>query len=57
MKKFIIPIAFVAVFVAIFEMGKPRPNVILVGIAVVVFMGGVMWLSSKTPSKNQDDDV
>ena len=56
MKKFIIPVILAAVLFAIYEQGKDKPNVYFTAIAVVVFMGGMMWLSAKTTSKNQNED-
>lgn len=46
----------VAAIYATYEMGKQQPNIYLVCVAVIIFMGGMMWLSSKTPSKNQDEN-
>ena len=60
MKKFIIPIMVVAILVALFEQVSAEKNVYIMVIAIVIFMMGMMRLSSKTPSKNQDnneDDV
>ena len=54
MKKLLIPILFIAAFFAIAEQSKPKPNIYIVIISVVVFMFGMMQLSAKTPSKNQD---
>ncbi len=47
---------FIAAFFAIYEQGKDHPNVYITMIAVAVFMYGMMRLSAKTPSKNQDND-
>lgn len=44
----------VAIFVALFEQRKPQPNVVVIIICIVIFMFGMMRLSAKTPSKNQD---
>jgi len=60
MKKLLIPIMIIAVFVAIYQQSLPHPNLYLMVCGIIVFMLGMMWLSSKTPSKNQDkndDDV
>lgn len=49
-----------AIGVALYEQATTEKNVYLMVIAIVVFMMGMMRLSSKTPSKNQDnneDDV
>ena len=56
MKKFIIPIMFVAILVALFEQVSAEKNVYIMVIAIVIFMMGMMQLSAKTPSKNQDKE-
>lgn len=40
----------------IWENSKPKPNVWIEVAGVVVFFYGMMRLSAKTPSKNQDND-
>ncbi|MBC7640837.1 MAG: hypothetical protein H7174_00630 [Flavobacterium sp.] len=58
--KLLIPIMIVAIFIALDEQSKPNKNVYISIIAIVVFIFGMMKLSSKTPSKNpenQDDNV
>ncbi len=55
MKKLLIPILFIAAFFAISEQSKPKPNIYISTIAIVVFMFGMMQLSAKTPSKNLED--
>ena len=60
MKKIIILLMVVAIGLALYEQSKTDKNVYIMVIAIVVFMMGMMKLSSKTPSKNQDkeeDDV
>lgn len=60
MKKIAFPIMAVAIAAVLYEQSKPQSNVWVMVVGVVVFMGGMMWLSSKTPSKNQDghgDDI
>ena len=60
MKKILILIMTVAIIVAFYEQVSPDKNVYITVIAIVVFMYGMMRLSAKTPSKNQDkeeDDV
>lgn len=50
----------IAIIVALYEQVKEDKNVYVLVIAIVVFMYGMMRLSAKTPSKNQDkeeDDV
>jgi len=60
MNKILILIMFVAIVVAFYEQVSPDKNVYVTVVAIVVFMYGMMRLSSKTPSKNQekeDEDV
>lgn len=54
MRKLVIPIIIIAIFVALYEQGKPQSNLWVKIGATVVFMSGILWLSSKIPSKNQD---
>ena len=56
MKKSIIPIMVVAILVALFEQVSAEKNVYIMVIAIVIFMMGMMQLSAKTPSKNQDKE-
>ena len=56
MRKFIIPIMVVAITIALYEQVNAEKNVYIMVIAFVVFMMGMMQLSAKTPSKNQDKD-
>ena len=46
----------VAIAAVLYEQSKPQSNPWITIAGVIVFMGGMMWLSSKTPSKNQDDN-
>lgn len=55
MKKLIIPMMFVAILIAFFEQVSDEKNVYITVIAVVFFMFGMMQLSAKTPSKNQNN--
>lgn len=59
MKKLVIPFTLVAIIVGLYEQSKAKPNIYILCIAIVLFMYGVMKLSAKTPSKNQEekDDV
>ena len=60
MKKIIILLMVLAIGVALYEQSSSDKNIYVMVIAIVVFMMGMMKLSSKTPSKNQDkkeDDV
>lgn len=54
MKKIIIPIVLVAIAVAFYEQTTVDKNVYVGVIAMAVFMFGMMQLSAKTPSKNQE---
>ena len=56
MKKFIIPIMIVAITVALYEQVSSEKNVYVMVIAIVIFMMGMMQLSAKTPSKNQEKE-
>ena len=60
MKKLLIPIMIVAIIIAIWEQGKTEKNVYIMCVAIAIFIYGMIKLSAKTPSKNQDnndDDV
>jgi len=60
MKKLLIPIMVIAILVAFYEQSLEKKNVYISVIAIVVFMIGMMKLSARTPSKNQekeDDDI
>lgn len=54
MKKIGIPIMIVAIILAFYEQGKDEKNIWVMIIAIVIFMYGMMRLSAKTPSKNQE---
>ena len=56
MRKFIIPIMVVAITIALYEQVNAEKNVYIMVIAFVIFMMGMMQLSAKTPSKNQDKE-
>ncbi len=45
-----------AIIVALYEQVNAEKNVYIMVIAIVVFMMGMMQLSAKTPSKNQDKE-
>ncbi|MEZ7500344.1 hypothetical protein QO200_16540 [Flavobacterium sp. Arc3] len=55
MKKLIIPMMIIAILVAFFEQVSAEKNVCITVVAIAVFMFGMMQLSAKTPSKNQDN--
>jgi uncharacterized membrane protein YoaK (UPF0700 family) len=60
MKKLMIVLMVLAIGVAFYEQTSSDKNVYVMVIAIVVFMMGMMKLSSKTPSKNpekEDDEV
>lgn len=56
MKKIMIPMMLVAFLIAFYEQQKANSNVYITVGAIAVFMYGMMRLSAKTPSKNQDKD-
>ncbi len=56
MKKLLLPIMIVAILIAFYEQSLEKKNVYISVIAIAVFMFGMMKLSAKTPSKNQDKD-
>jgi len=51
MKKLVIPFTLVAIIVGLFEQSKSKPNIYVLCIAIVIFMFGIMKLSTKIPSK------
>ena len=60
MKKVLLPIMIIAILVAFYEQSLEKKNVYIQVISIVVFMFGMMKLSAKVPSKNQEkeeDDV
>ena len=56
MKRFLIPVMIVAIVVALYEQSSKESNVYVTVTAIAVFMFGMMQLSAKTPSKNQDKE-
>jgi hypothetical protein len=56
MKTFKILIMILAISVALYEQVSAEKNIYITVIAIVVFMFGMMQLSAKTPSKNQDKE-
>ncbi len=46
----------IAILVAFYEQRDQDKNVYITVIAIAVFMFGMMRLSAKTPSKNQDKE-
>ncbi|MCF8320421.1 MAG: hypothetical protein K9I35_04335 [Flavobacterium sp.] len=60
MKKAVLPIMIIAILVAFYEQSLDKKNVYIQVISIVIFMIGMMKLSAKVPSKNQEkeeDDV
>ena len=60
MKKLLLPIMIIAIVIAFYEQSLEKKNAYILVVAIAVFMFGMMKLSAKTPSKNQDkeeDDV
>lgn len=55
MKKLLIPIMIIAITIGLLEQCKEEKSTPVLIISFVVFMFGMMRLSSKTPSKNQDN--
>lgn len=55
MKKLVIPFTLVAIIVGLYEQSKAKPNVYVLCITIVIFMYGIIKLSAKTPSKNQEE--
>ena len=56
MKKLLLPIMIIAILIAFYEQSLEKKNVYILVIAIGVFMFGMMKLSAKTPSKNQDKE-
>lgn len=56
MKAFKILIMILAISVALYEQVSEEKNIYIMVIAIAVFMYGMMQLSAKTPSKNQDKE-
>ena len=55
MKKLYIPIMIIAGGAALYEQSKANPNIYIMIGAIVLFMYGMMRLTAKVPSKNQDN--
>ena len=56
MKTFKIIIMILAISVALYEQVSEEKNIYIMIVAIVVFMFGMMQLSAKTPSKNNDKE-
>ncbi len=44
------------IVIALYEQSKPNKNLYIMIAAIVIFLYGMMRLSAKTPSKNQDKE-
>jgi len=56
MKTFKILIMILAISVALYGQVSAEKNMYITVVAIVIFMFGMMQLSAKTPSKNQDKE-
>jgi hypothetical protein len=56
MKTFKILIMVFAISIALYQQVSEDKNIYITVIAIVVFMFGMMQLSAKTPSKNQEKE-
>lgn len=56
MKAFKILIMILAISVALYEQVSAEKNIYIMIIAIAIFMYGMMQLSAKTPSKNQEKE-
>jgi hypothetical protein len=46
----------IAILIALYEQSKEDKNVYIMVIAIVIFMYGMLRLSAKSPSKNQEKE-
>jgi phosphatidylserine synthase len=56
MKKIVILLMASAIGVALYQQSLAEKNIYIMVVAIVIFMMGMMRLSSKTPSKNENKD-
>ena len=56
MKKIFMLLIVAAFFVAFYNQGQEKPNLFVAVIAVVIFMFGMLKLSSKVTSKNREEE-
>ena len=56
MKRVLIPIMIMSIIMAFYEETKAEKNVYIIIVSIVIFMIGMMQLSAKTPSKNQEKE-
>ncbi len=54
MKKLYIPIMIIVGVAALYEQSKDKPNIYVMIGAIIIFMYGMMRLTAKVPSKNED---
>lgn len=45
----------IAIGVALYEQSKSSPNIYIMIVAIVLFMYGMMRLTAKVPSKNEEN--
>ena len=55
MKKLYIPIMILAGGAALYEQSKATPNIYIMVGAIIIFMYGMMRLTAKVPSKNEEN--
>jgi len=55
MRKLYIPIMIITGGAALYEQSKAAPNIYIMIGAIIIFMYGMMRLTAKVPSKNQDN--
>ena len=46
----------IAILIALYEQSLADKNVYIMVVAIAIFMFGMLRLSAKTPSKNQDEN-
>jgi NADH:ubiquinone oxidoreductase subunit H len=56
MKKVLFPIMIIAILVAFYEQSLDKKNIYIQVISIIIFMIGMMKLSAKVPSKNQEKE-
>ena len=56
MKFSFILLMVIAIIVALYEQSLANKNIYIMVVAIVIFMYGMLRLSAKTPSKNQEKE-
>lgn len=56
MNKLLLLLMAVCIFIAFYEQNEAKPNQVITALAVVVFVFGMIKLSAKTPSKNNEEE-